>query len=741
MNANKSLIATLCVAFIAAVLYWLLLTPDSQTDGPNTEPGQQVEQVDEPVSTSTELAAATDVQRSVIRPHAVQDDAALESGLSLTVILRNANGDVLLDGRVRLYLESERLSGRPDWESPDDSGQFHLPRPSAPAWIHAQATGCWSTQLAWTPKDSNSVEITLLPVTRYQDFLCVDFESKRPLAGVMLRNISRHTPPKPLWGGTVISDANGIAQLPIGEHDYFEVEFENAAALGYAKGEYEIYSSTTALPFFRESNMYVFAMKEGAELLPDATIGVDWHYFRDMESFYALVDFPIQQAESSSNQPIMLSLPSGLEQTIWAEHADYGRATQTVTPTAGVGDVVLKLEKSNPLVIKVDLPSGIDPQTLTLSMHGKDRKVVDVPIGDDGLFTIPMPAITRALLFNADGCMLIRGYLRDRRLKDDATNSGANGFIHLTMQRGHDVSGKAQFTDGSPAQCRAYLWPADVEAPPVIRADQSAASAWDWMQDTPELIVELGKGGSFKFHGVPTGEYVLRQMLPNGKRAEAGAYCTLVMYEDWVVVPNASELSIHLPRLQNATVRVFNAETKAALQNFFIQHDSPADGNVSAAYGLTGDSDNGVFTGYIPVDELKEIRAESDGYISKTLDQGEVKGSEELWEIDLALTPIKPGTITAIFDLPTAPNATGESAKPTLKLGIKVELKSSGDWRQYFHLSSNQSQSMMIPVEDTARLKFSLRDKELQKDFRLEPENWTYHPGQDVVISLIPIKE
>lgn len=476
--------------------------------------------------------------------------------------------------------------------------------------------------------------------------------------------------------------------------------------------------------------------------LGSSPVGVDGFHLYHERTPRANMDLKSQRAACDSQGQATLQLAIGIEQTVWVNHPEYGSHKQTITPSAAATEVLFSLPKSAPLVIEIDLPSGVDPASLTAILRFRDHREREPLLRDeDGLFTIKTPSTIAQITFNADGCQSLLAHLRDSKIKSSDSIDQATGFVRISMQRGFDVAGKALYTDGSPAQVTCYLWEAEVDTPKPKPSERTDASAWTWMLAPPRTTFDTKPDGSFGFQGMPKGTYVLDVMLDENQQGVFTALCTYVSDKAMIRVPQAEPVTVILPRLEDCEVRVFDAVTQEPLKRFDLQRKAKESG----MFGLSGDSSNGLLHALLPVDELDDILVKVDGYIYSELQRAQIDATQTPWQLRVALQPITPGSITALFDLPLLDNGTHTNGAPqtfnadagTVLIGVSLD---APRWSEFYDLKSGEAQSLAVPVSGPTVLNLYIRDHKLDKHLRVEPKSVTYQPGQSITVTLVPIE-
>ena len=728
MKNTTPLFVVVLIGLLLGFFSWLL---------PEAKP--QEEQVAVPTSAESQATAVD--SKSVLRSELDGLSTNLPDGseLELTITLRNVEGHLLSAGLV--FLETENVELRKDsaWSKSGGDGLFHVPTPPSTAWIHAQAPGYWSKTVAWSTEDANHQMVELEAITTFQEIECLDFLTQQPVAGVSFQSRNRRSDRPQRWHGSVVSDTEGVVRFPRLTTEYFSVRILNGNAQGLIASQFEVSQFTETIPLFRRCETTLTVQDEEGAALGFSPVGADrFHLYHD-QTPRANMDLPIQRATADESGQATLQLAIGVEQTVWASHPEYGLQKQTVTPSTATEEIVFSLPKLAPLVIAIDLPSGVAPSSVAaiLSFRGSRRKE---PLlrGEDGLFTLVAPSTITQVTFNAPGCQSLLGLLWDSKITSSDSVDQTTGFVRIAMQRGFDVAGKALRIDGSPAQVTCYLWEAEVDPPRPEPSERVDASAWTWMLAPPHAPLDTKPDGSFLFQGMPAGTYVLDVMIDKDQPSTFTALCTYVSEQAWITVPQDEPVTVILSQLEDCAVRVFDATTQESVKRFDLQRKSKEDG----MFGLSGDSSNGLVRGWLPVDELDDILVKADGYIYTELQTAEINSSQSPWQLRVALQPITPGSITAIFDLPlaenTTPNASAAADGPVL-IGVSTETPTR--WSEYYDLRSGQAQSLSVPVASSTVLEFYVRDRKLREKFRVEPEFVTYLPGQDITITLIPLED
>lgn len=740
MKNTNPIFAAILIGLLLTFFYWLLPGGNREFEpaavAANAESPEVAEELS--VTASAEAETAKMETGGVFRSEINDSDTILKNGgaLRLTITLRNVAGDLLSSGLVFLETEDVPLNKSSEWIKPSENGRFHLPLPSTSIWIHAYAPGYWSKVIAWNSEDSQSQTVELDAITTFQEIQCLDFLTQQPVAGVLFHSFNNRSDRVLRWRGSVVSDSQGVVHFPRFDEGYFSVQILGGDEQGLIASRFEISQFTETIPMFRRCEVTLTVQDEEGLVLGSSPVGADGFHLYNEQTPRANMDLPYQRATCDQHGQAKLQLAIGLEQTVWVNHPEYGLHKQIITPSAAVEEIAFSLPKSAPLVIAIDLPSGVDQELLTAMLRFRgSRKTEPLLRGEDGLFTLAVPSSIRQITFNAPGCQSLLGYLWNPPPNSAGSVDQTAGFVRFAMQRGFDVAGKALHTDGSPAQVACYLWEAEVDTPTPKPSERTDADAWTWMLAPPHAPLDTKPDGSFLFRGMPEGTYILDVMFDGNQQGVFTALCTYVSEKDMIRVPQAEPVTVILPRLEDCEVRVFDAITQEPLKRFDLSRKTKQNG----MFGLPGDSSSGLLRGLLPVDELDDILVKVDGYIYAELQRAQIDSSQTPWQLRVALQPITPGSLTALFDLPApesdAPQAITADAS-TVLIGVSID---APRWSEFYDLRSGEAQSLAVPVGSSTVLGIYVRDHKLRDRFRVEPKSVTYQPGQNITVTLVPL--
>jgi hypothetical protein len=739
MKKTNPLVVVLGLLF--AFFFWLL--PKVQPQADELSESAEVGGIDAQASTTAANLEPASMESSagVFRRPAnrAKDPQMGVREQECTIALRNVAGDLLSNGLVFLQAEEGEMNKDSAWTQPNKDGLFHLLAPNTATWIHAQAPGYWAKVVAWNSTTALQQVVELEAITDFQEVQCVDFLTKQPLANVRLQSRSNRSDRYLHWRGNVVSDAAGKVQIPRFDEEYISLEVRAEENQGLIASQFEVSLVTATIPLFRISQVTLTVQNEEGVALPSSSVGSErLHLYHD-QTPRANMDLLQQQATCDVQGEATLLLAIGLEQTVWVNHPEYGLHKQTFTPTSVTEVLSFSLPKPSPLVLAIDLPSGISQESLTANVRFQDRRK-DEPLlrGADGFFTLPTPSSVAQVTFNAPGCQSLLGYLRNHEADTTAAVDQATGFVRFTMQRGFDVVGTALHADGTAAAVSCYLWPADVEPPTPKPSEQQDASAWTWMLAAPHVPLDTKPDGSFLFQGLAEGTYVLDVLLDENMPGISAALCTYVAGQDMISVPQAEPVTVVLPKLIDCEIRVVNAATQEPIKQFALHRKRKDNG----MFGLPGNTANGLIRGWLPVDQLDDILVKADGYNYAKLQQAKLDSSTTPWQLQAKLQPLTAGSISALFELPLLESDTQQAksadAANTILFGVSVN--EPAHWSEFYYLKSGVAQRLPVPMDGSTILEVYIRNRELRQRFRVEPKFITYQPGQDITVSVVAIE-
>ncbi|MFK5956709.1 MAG: hypothetical protein QM477_09720 [Planctomycetota bacterium] len=597
--------------------------------------------------------------------------------------------------------------------------------PQQRSTFFAQAEGYWSDGATWVPGETKAqtLHITLAKVVDYQAIICLDSKTKEPVAGVRFR-CPDSTAQKKFAAGEWESNVDGIVRIPRAQQFRLAFLSEVPAQSDYAPMKYWIYPGTDTIEIFHQGVGTISVVDDAGDPLPGVMVGA-----------YAVdSDFPggasgrFQGTEQTTDEKgqASCSLLLDVEHRFWAKDAQLGYAQKRITPKESGEQIRFQLTPQPPLVLQVDLPPGVERQSLKVEVKRSIKMSELLKQDEDGLFTLDSPTLSHRVRVSADGCVTVDGYLRSRPKGSSMDPNFSGGYVSLRLRRGYEIDGRAIWADGEPAEATLGLYVLDDDRPPYEVVDRKSATGWRWMEHHPLVAARTGPQGAFHFFGLPEATYYLDQILED-KPSQDGyavwlATCSFTESENYMVVPEDNNPVIVLPRFQETSIRAIDSVSQSPISSFVVQRVLPEDAD--GFCGSSAKGSNGRFEGWMAVDHLDLLEVTADGYLPIFLDNAAVQRNADVWQMEVEMQPINPGRMTVYFEPP--------EGDLNFRAQIYIKATEPRYWAETLFFENGVAREINIPTAGDAVVKFAV----LSVEYALDENHWDYHAGESFSLYL-----
>jgi len=696
--------------------------------------GNKPDQPTPSLATSGQVPAAVSPERTPPTSRLNRQDIPMEGKSSpqlVSILLAGADGATIEDALVVWNPEGAAIDEGVLAEYQGTNRYVFTPNGSA-GEVSVKAPGYRPASLYWRLGDSDDLEVALEALSTIRAIRCLQEDTGLPLEGVQVvlgqhlddaRETARHR----IWR----SDSQGILRLPAEEGQPLPFTVTGTADGGIQRAFYELYPEDEEIPIYRKSLLSVQVTREQGGGIAKMAVGSAPSALSFGQENASTVAFSWEKATTDAEGKAMLDLPRNVSQTVWAEVPDSGRYQKLVLPQSDFVELTFTAFPQQALLVEVQLPQGIAPEGMELVAMRKDEETT-IPRDPQGLFEVPTPALYDRLRLTAPGCQTVEGFLSLVGVETPGIPSPAGGYILLRLQEGFEVHGVALRPDGAPAQTTVTLFPINLRSAAVV-VERQGASRWNWEMAPSPLTVATAKDGSFRFEHVPTGTYLLDEILPSGELAMEHGVCSFTQEtrvlkldgprRDWQCI---------LPLYTKVRIEVMDADSQRPLPHFLLLRDIPSDG----VAGEPGVGEQGIFRGWLALADLPKILLTAKGYLPTRLTADQFSQDGGVRQARIRLHPIQPGTIQ--FAVP----GDGLLLKQVILFveeAGKETAPSDGtlpQWHTTLVLTPGQPQTFAPSRPAKLRLRFQLRDPALRETYRLVPEEVDYLPGQELSLEL-----